>query len=165
MRKAEFSMAVVMALFSIYLMWKSAELPIGWIPEEGPGGGAFSFWLSAGMLICCIAMIIRWVRRTSPPSQSEEPFMDRQSFTLFLTVAGSLAVMIGLIHVIGVYFSVPLFMLFYMRYLGQHSWKLICPMVIATPIVTFLFFEMALKKTLPKGFTEPLFYPIYDLIY
>ena len=43
MRKAEMSMAVFMALFSIYLMWKSAELPIGWIPEEGPGGGAFSF--------------------------------------------------------------------------------------------------------------------------
>ncbi len=165
MRKAEMSMAVFMALFSIYLMWKSAELPIGWIPEEGPGGGAFSFWLSAGMLICCIAIIVRWIRRTSPPSQSDEPFMDRETFTLFLTVASSLAVMIGLIHVIGVYFSLPLFMVFYMRYLGRHTWKLIVPMAVATPIVTFMFFEMALRKTLPKGFTEPVFYPIYDLIY
>lgn len=165
MRKAELSMAVVMALFSIYLMWKSMELPIGWIPEEGPGGGAFSFWLSGGMLICCVAMIVRWWRRTSPPSQSDEPFMDRETFALFLTVALSLAAMIGLIHIIGVYFALPLFMVFYMRYLGRHAWRLIVPMALLTPVVTFAFFEMALKKTLPKGFTEPLFYPIYDLMY
>jgi hypothetical protein len=29
--------------------------------------------------------------------------------------------------------------------------------------VAFFFFEIALKKTLPKGFTEPLFYPLYDI--
>ena len=165
MRKAELSMAVVMALFSIYLMWKSAELPIGWIKGEGPGGGASPFWLSFGMLICCGAMVYRCWRRTSPPSQSDEPFMDRETFALFVTVSLSLATMIGLIHIIGVYFSLPLFMMFYMRYLGRHSWRLIVPMAVLTPVVTFAFFEMALKKTLPKGFTEPLFYPIYDLMY
>ena len=41
MRRAELLMAVVLAIFSAYLMWKSAELPIGWVPERGPGGGAF----------------------------------------------------------------------------------------------------------------------------
>ncbi len=40
MRVAELVMAAVMAVFSLYIMWKSAELPIGWIPDEGPGGGA-----------------------------------------------------------------------------------------------------------------------------
>ena len=49
MRVAEFVMAFFMGLFSLYLMWKSTELPIGWIPNEGPGGGAFPFWLSFGM--------------------------------------------------------------------------------------------------------------------
>lgn len=165
MRKAELNMALVMAVFSVYLMWKSSELPIGWIAGEGPGGGAFSFWLSAGMLICCIAIIIRWVKRLSPPSQSDAPFMDNEAFRLFVVIAGSLTVMIGLIHVIGVYFALPLFMAFYMRFLGRHSWRLIGAFVVLTPIVTFTFFEMALKKTLPKGFTEPLFYPIYDLMY
>jgi putative tricarboxylic transport membrane protein len=165
MRKAELSMAIIMALFSIYLMWKSTELPIGWIKGEGPGGGAFPFWLSAGMLVCCIAMIYRWWRRLSPPSQSDAPFMDRETVALITTVALSVGIMIGLIHVIGVFFSLPLFLAFYMRYLGRHSWRLIIPMAILTPVVTFAFFEMALKQTLPKGFTEPLFYPIYDLMY
>ena len=43
MRRAEYVMTGVMALFSLYLMWTSAELPIGWDPRKGPGGGAFPF--------------------------------------------------------------------------------------------------------------------------
>ncbi len=163
MRKAELIMALVMAVFSIYLMWKSAELPIGWIPEEGPGGGAFPFWLSAGMLLCCIAIVINWARRISPPSQSDAVFMDRATLHLVGVVSIALTAMIGAIHVIGVYFALPLFMAFYMRFLGRHSWKLISGFVVLTPIVTFFFFEIALRKTLPKGFTEPMFYPLYDI--
>jgi putative tricarboxylic transport membrane protein len=162
-RIAELVMALVMAVFSIYLMWKSSELPIGWIPEEGPGGGAFPFWLAAGMLVCCATIIFNWVRRTSPPSQSDEPYMDRETIQLIGVVTLALTIMIGAIHIIGVYFSLPIFMAFYMRFLGRHSWRLIGSFVVLTPIVTFFFFEIALQKTLPKGWTEPMFYPLYDI--
>jgi hypothetical protein len=49
MRRAEFIMASVLALFSIYLMWKSTELDVGYTRGEGPGGGAWPFWLSASI--------------------------------------------------------------------------------------------------------------------
>lgn len=165
MRRAELAMAIAMGLVAIALMVKSAELPIGWIEREGPGGGAFPFWLSAGMLACCAAMVVRWWRRTSPPSRSREPYFDRETLTLFAVAAGSLGVMIGLIHLIGVYFSVPLFLLFYVRFFGRHSWPVSGLLAVLTPVVAFLFFEGALRITLPKGYTEPLFYPLYDLIY
>ena len=163
MRVAELVMAIVMAAFSLYLMWKSAELPIGWLPGRGPGGGAFPFWLALGMLLCCAAVIVRWFTRASPPSRSTEPFMDRHAVKSFVMVAGSLTVMIGLIHVIGVYGAVPLYLIFYLRYLGGHGWTVTGAMAIVTPVAAFFFFEIALKKTLPKGFTEPLFYPLYDI--
>ena len=165
MRLAELVMAVVMAIFSVYLMWKSAELPIGWIPQEGPGGGAFPFWLAAGMLACCIIIIVRWIRRTSPPSRSSEPYMDKTAIKLFVISAGSLGVMIASIHIIGVYFAVPLFLLFYMRFVGHHQWSTTTALAITTPIVSFLFFEIALRLTLPKGYSEPLFYPLYDFFF
>ncbi len=165
MRKAELLMAVVMGLFSTYLMWKSAELPIGWIPDEGPGGGAFPFWLAAGMLICCLWIIVRWVRRSSTVSASADQYMDAATLRMFFLVAGALTVMIGLIHVVGVYVSIPLFMLFYMRYMGGHRWLPTGVIAVATPIVTFFFFEISLKITLPKGLTEPLFYPLYDIFF
>ncbi len=163
MRAAELVMAICMAAFSVYLMMKSAELPVGWIRGSGPGAGAFPFWLGAGMLVCCAAIIFRWWRRTSPPSQSTDPYMDKDTLRMFVMIAGSLTLMIGAVHIIGVYFSLPLFLMFYMRYLGRHSWRLVASVAMVTPVVTFLFFEIALLKSLPKGFTEPLFYPLYDI--
>jgi hypothetical protein len=163
MRIAELIMALVFGVLSMYLMWKSAELPVGWIPEEGPGGGAFPFWLSAGMLLCTAWIVVRWWRRSSPPAQSDEPYMSRESLVLFLIGAGALTAMVGSVHFIGVYFATPLFLLFYMRVLGRHNWPLTALMAAGTPVVTFFFFEIALKITLPKGYTEPLFYPLYDI--
>lgn len=171
MRRAELIMAVVMAFFSAYLMWKSAELPVGWIPRSGPGGGAFPFWLGAGMLLCCLWIIVRWARRTSPPARSEEPYMDRRSLQLFLIGAGSLTAMIGLIHVVGVYVSVPLYLAFYLRWVGHHPWSLTGSVSAITPVLTFLFFEIALKIELPKGLAGSLFlnelvyYPLYDIFF
>ena len=110
-------------------------------------------------------MIVRWWRGTSAFSRSREPYFDRETLILFAVAAGSLGVMIGLIHLIGVYFSVPLFLLFYVRFFGRHSWPLSGLLAVATPVVVFFFFEGALRITLPKGYSEPLFFPLYDLIY
>ncbi len=165
MRMAELVMAIVMGVFSLYLMWKSAELPIGWIPGEGPGGGAWPFWLAAGMLCCCIAIVYRWAKRITPESQSEEVYMDSRTLKLFLLNAGALAAMIGLFHIVGAYGAIPAFLIFYLRFLGGHSWRLTGTFAVVTPVVTFLFFEIALQKTLPKGFTDPWFEPIFDFFY
>lgn len=159
-------MALIMGAVSIGLMVKSAELPIGWLPGEGPGGGAFPFWLAAGMLVCCVWIVAKWVRKLGPIATSDEPFMDRTTLSLFIAAAGSLTVMIALIHVIGVYFSVPLFLIFYMRFMGRHSWALTGTLAVVIPVVTFLFFEVALSITLPKGaevIEETVFYPLYEI--
>ena len=163
MRKAELVMAAVMGVFSAYLMWKSTELPVGWIPDKGPGGGAFPFWLAAGMLVCCLIVIGRWIAGTSPLSKTTEIYLDRKGIKSFILVAGSLTVMVGLFHVVGVYVSIPLFLVFYLRVLGKHRWLTTGSLAVATPVVLFFFFEIALNITLPKGMTEPAFYPLYDI--
>lgn len=161
MRLAELVMAIVMAFFSVYLMWLSTELSIGWVAGEGPGGGAWSFWLSLGMLLSCLWIIYTCIRGTNQFSDSEKSYMDGHDVKLFTLTAGSLIIMVGLIHIIGVYFSVPLFLIFYMRVMGSHSWRLTGTVAIAMPVSTFLFFEKALTITLPKGvqLIEELFYP------
>ena len=165
MRRAELVMALVMGAFSLYLMWKSAELPIGWIKDEGPGGGAWPFWLSAGMFVCCIVTALRWGFRATVATRSDKVYMDGRAFRLFALNAGALTVTIGLFHVIGAYGAIPLFLIFYLRFLGRHSWFLVAGFAIVAPVVIFLFFEVALLKTLPKGYTEPLFEPIYSIVY
>ena len=163
MRRAEIVMAGLMAALSIYLMWKSAELPIGWIDDEGPGGGAFSFWLAAIMLGCTVWIMINWVRRSSPPSRSTAPFMTGDAFMRFGLVAGALTAMVALVQVIGMYGVIPLFLVFYIRFLGRHSWPTTLAIAMAAPIVAFFFFDVALRIVLPKGYLEPLFLPLYDV--
>lgn len=164
-RAAELLMAIVMAVFSVYLMWKSAELPIGWIKDEGPGGGAWPFWLAAVMLACCILTVVRWYRRMTPESRSEQPFMDETTRGIFFVTTGSLAAMLVAVHFIGMYFAMMLFLVFYTRFVGRHSWKLVVPLSLGLPVGLFFFFEALMRIILPKGYSEPLFYPIYQFIY
>ena len=161
MRRAELYVAVGLAIFSLYLMWKSTELPIGWDPDKGPGGGAFPFWLSAGMLVCTVLIAYRALRGLTPESRSTAPFIARESVRLIFVVVASLTAMVAAIHVIGVYGSIPLFLIFYLRYMGNHSWFVTLAVGLTTPVVTFLFFEKLLLLLLPKGITEEWFYIFY----
>ena len=165
MKRAELVTAAVMAIFSLYLMWKSAELPIGWEPRRGPGGGAFPFWLSLGMLICCIVIFYRGLKGKTPESRSDESFMDGVSLRLFVTSVGSLGLMLLSVQWIGIYVAVPLYFIFYIRFIGRHSWRTTGAIALVTPVVTFFFFEIGLKILLPKGITEPLFYPLYAIFF
>ncbi|MDJ0943205.1 MAG: tripartite tricarboxylate transporter TctB family protein [Kiloniellales bacterium] len=163
MRRAEIITAALMALFSIYLMVKSAELPIGWIEDEGPGGGAFSFWLAAVMLLCCLWIAINWFRRKSPQSVSDQQYMDSAAKKKFLLVGGGVTVMIALVHFVGMYGAILVFLIYYIRFLGRHAWPTTMLISVSAPIVTFFFFDVAMRIVLPKGYLEPLFLPLYDI--
>ncbi len=163
MRRAEIVAAVLMALLSIYFMWKSTELPIGYLPDEGPGGGFWPFWLSFGMLISTIWIIVNWIRKKSPQSRSTEVYLDSYGLKMLLLVGGGVTVFIGAIHVVGFYGAIPLFLLYYIRFLGRHSWMMTVSIAVVVPVVTFFFFDVAMRIVLPKGYLEPLFIPLYDI--
>jgi len=167
MRYAEIVIAGVLALFSIYLMVKSTELPIGFARGQGPGGGAWPFWLSGIMLVCCGFIALNWWRKTSPPSQSEEPFLDGYGWRMLGLVGGGLLGFVALIEVISMYGAIAVFLLYYLRFLGRHSWALSLGLSLVTPILFFFFFEGAMRITMPSGlpFTDPVFDFLYDIIY
>jgi putative tricarboxylic transport membrane protein len=164
-RTAEFWVAVILAIMSAGIMWKSTELNIGWVPKSGPGGGAWPFWLATGMLVTSIWTLIRWFRRVTPQSRSSEIFMSADTLAIVGPVVVGLVLLLGGTHIIGMYLSVFIFMLVFVRFLGRHSWTMAIILSIAAPVVMFVLFEWALTTSLPKGITEPLFYPLYDLIY
>jgi len=164
-RTAELLMAIFLALCSIGLMVKAAELPIGWVKKSGPGSGAWPFWLSAGMLLCCLWTIVRWFRGITPESRNTNIFVSRTALYVVGVTVTSLVVLLILSHTVGMYFGLLLFMAFYLRVMGGHSYTLSISLAILVPVIVFLFFEWALNIPIPKGISEPMFYPIYDLIY
>ena len=164
-RTAELLMAVVLALLSVGFIVKSAELTIGWVEGRGPGAGAWPFWLSLGMLAASLLTIVRWFMRATPESRSSELYMSRSAVSIVGTaVAALLALLIG-IHFIGIYFSLILFLIFFIRIMGRQSWPTTLAISLLTPVFIFCLFEWALTIPLPKAISEPLFYPLYDLIY
>jgi hypothetical protein len=163
MRRSEIITAGLMALFSIYLMVKSSELDIWYIKGEGPGGGFWPFWLSAIMLVCTGLIAVNWLRRTSPPSRSTDVMIDDYGMRMLVLVGGGLAVFIGLVYFVGMYGATFLFLVYYIRFLGRHSWATTLAIAIGVPVFLFFFFDVSMRLILPKGYLEPLFLPLYDI--
>lgn len=164
-RTAELVMAIVLALLSIGLMIKSAELNITWILHRGPGAGAWPFWLSAGMLLCCLVTIFRWFRRITPESRNTNVFMTRETIRIVGVSAGAILFLLSATHLMGLYLALMFFLMFYIKFIGRHTWTVTLCLTFGVPVFIFGLFEWALQIPLPKGFTEPWFYPIYDLMY
>jgi len=172
MRRAEFVTAVLLALLSVYLMWKSGEGPewdteyVHWsniginIDGSGPGKGFFPFYLALGMLVSCLWIIVNAIRRQSPPSRSDEPFMDGYAKKMLLLVGGGLIGFLILIDLISMYAAIAVFMLYYMLILGRHPVSLSVVTSLVVPFWLYLFFDIVMTKVQPKGsrWIEDTFY-------
>ncbi|MEM9975121.1 MAG: tripartite tricarboxylate transporter TctB family protein [Pseudomonadota bacterium] len=162
MLTADRVIALALIGLSGYFMVHASALPIGWHGESGgPGGGAFPFWLSAIMALCAGGILVRsfWQDETFVP------FFDPETIRSVIAVGLALFVTIGLIPYTGAYVAIVLFLLWYLKVFGGHGWVLTGGLVVATPIFLFFFFEVALKILLPKGWTEPLFLPLYAIFF
>ncbi len=168
-RSAEFLMAVVTLLASLALMFDiyADGLKIGWVQGRGPGAGMWPFWLSLGMALASLATLVRWFQRATPESRSDEPFINPGSFPLVATSLLSLLALLIMFELIGTYFGIFIFMAFYLRIVGEHTWRTTMAMAFGTPIFIYLLFEVALTKYLPKGlsFFEELFLVVDNLRY
>jgi putative tricarboxylic transport membrane protein len=167
MRNGEIITAGVLALLSIYLMYESSLNGIGYIQGTGPAGGFWPFWLSLGMLVSTGFVALNWVRRASPQSRSEEPVLDAYGRKMLLLVGGGIIGFVALISIISMYGAIAVFLLYYLRYLGRHSWGLTLTLAVTVPIGLFFFFEGLMRISMPTGmeFTEPVFNVLYDIIY
>lgn len=174
MRKGEIITAFILGIFSVYLMWKSGEPPawnpdvphfanIGFDDTSTPGSGFWPFWLGVIMLASCIWTGINWALKRTPASVSDAPLLDAHGWKMLLTVGGGLLGFMGLIHILGAYGAMIAFLLYYIRFLGKHSWTKSVSISLSVPVVCFFFFDIAMRIVLPKGYLEPLFIPLYDI--
>ncbi|MBL3562489.1 tripartite tricarboxylate transporter TctB family protein [Rhodovulum sulfidophilum] len=163
MLAADRLIALALMGFSVIVMWYARRLPVGWEAETGPGAGAFPFWLGLGMLLASGAILARsFVTR---PHSGETFIPDADAIPQVLGVVGLLLGAVALIPLLGAYIALMLFLLAYLRLMGGHGWLLTGILTLTTPVFLFFFFEVTLKILLPKGVTEPLFYPLYAMFF
>jgi len=158
MQAADRLIALAIIAMSTYFMIHATALPIGWNGATGgPGAGAFPFWLSLVMALCAGGILIR--------SFGKENFGDRffveGSIRPVAAIAIALLVTIALMPFAGAYVALALFMIWHLKFHSRHGWTLTGILTGGTLVFLFFFFEVTLKILLPKGWTEPLFIPLY----
>ena len=82
---------------------------------------------------------------------------------MMLVVGGGLLGFLILIHIIGFYGAIIIFMIYYMMFLGHHSWSLTLTISLSLSVICFFCFDIAMRIVLPKVYLEPHFIPLYDI--
>lgn len=161
MRYAEMLMAFALALLSLAIMYKAGERPdwsgearfsnVGFGEDGAPQGGFWPFWVCAIMFICSVWTFVNGLLRRTPQSQSDEPYLDRHGVMVLITVGIPVFLLVLLTDYISMYFSMMLFLFYYLFILGRHGLLLSLTMALILPTWMYLFFDITMTSTLPKG--------------
>lgn len=145
MRAADLITASVLMLLGGVVLADAVRLGIGW-GTDGPKSGFFPFSLAAILILMCSVILLQAARRAST-----RPFVSRQQLGPVLKVLWPAVGVVVLTQFIGLYVASALYLGFYMRWVGRHSWLAVVGLGIGVPVVTFLIFEKWFLVPMPKG--------------
>jgi len=145
MRTADLVTASILILLGGVVIFDAVRLGIGW-GTDGPKSGFFPFWLAVIMVVACGIIILQALRRSS-----REVFVTREQLGPVLQVFWPAAAMVLLTRFVGLYVASALYIGFYMRWVGRHSWFAVVTLSVAIPVITFFTFELWFLVPMPKG--------------
>jgi putative tricarboxylic transport membrane protein len=145
MRAADLITASVLILLGGLVLIDAIRLGIGW-GIDGPKSGFFPFWLALIMVLCCAIIMAQQARKTA-----RRTFVDREKLRPVLTVLWPAVLAVVLMQWLGLYVAAALYMAFYMRWVGRHSWAVVLLLSLGVPVVTFWVFERWFYVPMPKG--------------
>ncbi|HKZ07301.1 MAG TPA: tripartite tricarboxylate transporter TctB family protein [Methylomirabilota bacterium] len=145
MRAADLVTALVLMAVGVLVLADALRLGIGW-GTDGPRSGFFPFWLAVLLLVCCLAIGAQaWRARVT------KPFVSREGLAPVLKMLLPATAAVVVTQFFGLYVATALYMGFYMRWIGRHSWLAVTVMSLAFPVITFVIFERWFLVPMPKG--------------
>jgi putative tricarboxylic transport membrane protein len=145
MRVADLITASLLMLLGGAVVYDAVRLGIGW-ESDGPRGGFFPFWLGVLLMAMCLAVLVQAAR--GPTSR---PFVRREQIGPVLKVLWPALAAVILMQWIGLYVASAIYIAFYMRWIGRHSWVTVVVLAVGVPLVTFFVFERWFLVPMPKG--------------
>ncbi len=145
MRAAELVTASVLMLLGGVVLFDAVRLGFGWGPD-GPRSGFFPFWLALIMVVVCGVILVQAARGGQGKS-----FVSREQLNSVLKVLWPATAAVALMHFVGLYVASALYMGFYMRWVGRHSWVTVIAIALGLSIGSFLIFEKWFLVPMPKG--------------
>jgi putative tricarboxylic transport membrane protein len=145
MRTADFITASILMLLGGVVLVDAIRLGIGW-GTDGPKSGFFPFWLALIMIMTCAIILLQTLRRPNGGA-----FVTAEQLGPVLKVIWPATAMVLLTHFIGLYVAAALYIGFYGRWVGRHSWLSVIAIAVAIPVFTFMVFELWFLVPMPKG--------------
>lgn len=145
MRAADLTTAAVLIAGGLLVIWDSLRIGIGW-GTDGPKSGFFPFWLAVIMVAVCLVIAAKAYRQAD-----RTPFIRRGAIAPALKVLLPATAFVLSIHWIGLYVATTVYMGFYMRWIGRHSWASVVGVSVTVAVVTFYVFEIWFLVPMPKG--------------
>jgi len=127
------------------VLFDAVRLGFGWGPD-GPRSGFFPFWLALIMVVVCGVILVQAARDGQGKS-----FVSRDQLDSVLKVLWPATAAVALMHFVGLYVASALYMGFYMRWVGRHSWVTVAAIALGISIGSFLIFEKWFLVPMPKG--------------
>jgi hypothetical protein len=163
MKKAEIFMASFWVALSTALLWEihlnpGTRQPIGWEQGVGPQAGWFPYYLALIMLICSLIVLVPKLIQAAKEGLADKPFVTFEGLKAILWAVGPMLLYVITLPWLGFYLGSTIYLIYYIRSVGKHSWKLALSTGIIFSVAIFVTFEMALKLSLAKGFIEPILY-------
>ena len=145
MRAADLATAAVLMALGGLVIFDAARLGHDW-GSDGPKSGFFPFWLAVAMVVACALIIVQALRQ-----RTVKPFVSREQLRPVLSVLVPATAMVAMTEVAGLYVAAAIYIAFYMRWVGRHSWLVIAVLALGIPIATFVIFERWFLVPMPKG--------------
>jgi putative tricarboxylic transport membrane protein len=145
MRAAELVTASVLIFLGVVVLFDAVRIGFGWGPD-GPRSGFFPFWLALIMVIVCGVILVQ-----AALDHRGKSFVSRAQLNSVLKVLWPATAAVALMHFVGLYVASALYMGFYMRWVGRHSWVAVVAIALGIPIASFLVFEKWFLVPMPKG--------------
>jgi hypothetical protein len=145
MRIADIVTASVLMLLGGVVLFDAVRLGFGWGPD-GPRSGFFPFWLALIMVVTCAVILTQ-----SALGGRDKSFVSREQLAPVLKVLWPAVAAVFLMHFVGLYVASALYMAFYMRWVGRHSWVAVVLIAIGLSVGSFLVFEKWFLVPMPKG--------------
>ncbi len=146
MRKAETIVALVLAVFGLAMLQQARQLSFS-LPGAGPGPGFFPFWLSIGVTLGGVIVVVQSLVRPREDGEFIPAHAWRPLLIAFLPMLAVMAV----IKYLGIYLGGALYLAGYMRFVGRFRWASLVVISVAIPLLLFLIFERWFLFPMPKG--------------
>ena len=108
---------------------------------------AMGVWLIAMMVVFFLFTMIA----ATADQRRSKPYLDGHGVRVLLTVGVPVFLLVLLTEYISMYFAMALFLLYYILILGRHGLLLSLAMALVLPFWMYLFFDITMTTTLPKG--------------